>query len=98
MNAVYPYESLVYSNAVKKPVHVTLYSAGECHLCHEMEALVREAAGLRPLEIEVIDISGRDDLEARWRSEIPVLFIQGRKAFKYRAELASLLRKIDAPP
>jgi len=76
--------------------HLTLYTARECHLCHEMEQVVREAARIRRLEFAVVDITGHAELESRFRPEIPVLFIGERKAFKYRADLEQILKKIDA--
>ena len=34
----------------------------------------------------MVDITGDPELEARHREQIPVVFVAGRKAFKYRVE------------
>lgn len=66
------------------PIELTLYSRPGCHLCDDMKEIAcpmaREVGGT----VTEIDISGNPDLEARYGMEIPVLLINGRKAFKYR--------------
>jgi hypothetical protein len=47
--------------------------------------------------LEVLDISGSPELEARFRAEIPVLFVNDRKVAKYRASSEELRRAIRAP-
>jgi glutaredoxin len=77
-------------------VDVVLYGAPGCHLCDvakEQLAAHREALGY---ELRVVDISGDPDLEAAHRAEIPVVFIAGRKAFKYRVDPAELRRRVLA--
>jgi hypothetical protein len=44
--------------------------------------------------LEQIDISGTPDLEARYGTEIPVLLVNGRKAFKYRVTESTLRRRL----
>ena len=34
----------------------------------------------------MVDISGDPELESAYREQIPVVFVAGRKAFKYRVE------------
>ena len=79
---------------------LTIYSRPGCHLCDEMKAIVervtRSAPG--PLAIEEIDISTDRDLEVRYGAEIPVLFVDGRKAAKYRVGEEELTRiLLDRP-
>jgi len=57
-------------------------------------ARVRDATEL-PITLQEIDISTDAALEARYGTEIPVLFVDGKKAAKYRitgAELERMLR------
>ena len=75
---------------------LTLYSRKECHLCEDMRSIVAKVASKVPLEIEVIDVDTADELQKKFGNEVPVLFIDGRKAFKYRVtakELERLLSK-----
>jgi glutaredoxin len=75
-------------------IAVTIYSRPGCHLCDDMKAVVNEVARTIPLSIEEIDISKDPALEAEFGLEIPVLFVAGKKAAKYRVreeELRKLL-------
>lgn len=75
---------------------LTLYSRQDCCLCDEMKAIIREVALTIPLELEEIDVDASAELREKFSDEVPVLFIDGRKAFKYRvtkSALARLLKK-----
>ena len=69
-----------------------MYSRPGCHLCDEMKAVVDRVAAREPLTVQVVDISGDPELEARYGTEIPVLLVDGRKAAKYRIGEEELLR------
>ena len=73
---------------------VTLYTRRECCLCEEMKSILREVAERYPLTIEEIDVDSSPDLEARYGNEVPLLFINGRKAFKYRLTARDLEKKL----
>jgi Glutaredoxin-like domain (DUF836) len=53
-----------------------------------------------PFELEEVDITGDPDLEAHYRELLPVLEIDGRRAFVYHVPAAALRRELDAqtPP
>ena len=75
---------------------LTLYTRKDCCLCEEMKGVVRQVAGRLPLKMEEIDVDSAPDLQEKYGNEVPVLFINGRKAFKYRVtegELKKRLRK-----
>ncbi|HEX9263691.1 MAG TPA: glutaredoxin family protein [Candidatus Binatia bacterium] len=74
---------------------LTLYSRKDCCLCDEMKAVVREIAAKIPLEIVEIDVDGTLDLRDEFGAEVPVLFIDGRKAFKYRVTARELERHLN---
>ena len=75
-----------------------LYSRPGCHLCDEMKAVVEPVARQLGWIIEEIDISGDAALEAQFGSEIPVLFVNGRKAFKYRVSAGELRQRLRREP
>jgi glutaredoxin len=77
-------------------VSLTLYSRPGCHLCDEMKAVVERVARRVPLRLEEIDISRDPTLEERYRLEIPVLLVDGRKAAKYRVTEEELIRLLTA--
>lgn len=75
---------------------LTLYSRPECHLCEDMKAVVTEVAAEIPHRLEEIDISTDPALERRYGLQIPVLCVNGRKAFQFRvtpSELRARLRR-----
>jgi glutaredoxin len=73
-------------------IAVTIYSRPGCHLCDNMKALVHKVAREIPLSIEEIDISTDAALDAEFGLEIPVLFVEGKKAAKYRVGEGELRR------
>ena len=76
-------------------IAVSIYSRPGCHLCDDMKAVVHKVARTIPLSFEEIDISKDAALEAEFGLEIPVLFVAGKKAAKYRVGEEEL-RKILA--
>ena len=79
-------------------IALTIYSRPDCHLCEEMKAVVERVARDRApaVTVEEIDISRDPVLEQRYRLEIPVLMVDGRKVAKYRIgedELRRLLNR-----
>ena len=73
---------------------LTLYSRPDCCLCEEMKAVLAQVRQGLPFDLEEIDISPDPELEARFGQEIPVLFVNGRKAFKYRLSAGELRRRL----
>lgn len=59
-----------------------------------MKAAVREVAAGISLRVEEIDVDSTDELKERYGSEVPVLFINGRKAFKYRVTVEELKNRL----
>ena len=74
---------------------ITLYTRKDCCLCEEMKEVVQKVLAEIPLEVEEIDVDGVPDLKEKYGNEVPVLFINGRKAFKYRATEKELKRKLE---
>lgn len=78
------------------PIVLTLYSRPGCHLCDEMKEIARPVARELGCMVTEVDISGDPDLEARYGTEIPVLLVNGRKAFKYRLTERELRQRLAA--
>ena len=75
-------------------VEARLYVARDCRLCEELRDQLEELTEELPLQIEEIDITGVPELEAEFRAEIPVLFLNGRKAVKYRISTEALRQRV----
>jgi glutaredoxin len=78
------------------PIALTLYSRRACHLCDEMKDVVMPLARELGCVVEEIDISGDPELERHFGTEVPVLFVNGRKAFKYRATDREVRKRLQA--
>lgn len=73
---------------------IRLYTRRDCCLCEEMKRVVRDVAAGVPLEVEEVDVDSESDLKEKFGGEVPVLFIDGRKAFKYRVAARELKKKL----
>lgn len=85
---------MVSSRVSAPPVRVTLYTKAECPLCEEMAAVVAAVAARLPLQVTAVDIATDPALSRGFHDEVPVLFVDGRKAFKYRVTAGALGRRI----
>jgi len=77
-------------------VEVRVYSAPGCHLCDVAKELLDRERDTLGFDLTVVDITGDAELEAAYREEIPVVFVAGRKAFKYHVDVAELRRRVQA--
>lgn len=73
---------------------VTLYHADGCHLCDRAIEVVRLARARTPFTLELIDIGGVDTLEAEYRELLPVIEIDGVRAFTYFVSVDGLLDRL----
>ena len=78
------------------PIALTLYSRPGCHLCDEMKEIAYPVAKELGCSVTEVDISVDPELEARYGAEIPVLLVNGRKAFKYRLAERDLRKRLRA--
>jgi glutaredoxin len=62
---------------------VVLYAAPGCHLCERAETVVRRLRDELGFDLEEVDVTGDPDLEARYRELLPVVEIDGERAFVY---------------
>ena len=74
---------------------VTVYHAAGCHLCERALELVGRVHVELPFELEAIDVTGDPELEQRYREWLPVVEIDGRRAFVYHVDEAALRRKLS---
>jgi hypothetical protein len=69
---------------VSPRTRVVLYTKPGCGLCEEMKQEMSNADCVGLYTLEEIDIESDPELFARYRYEIPVLFINGVEAFRHR--------------
>lgn len=74
---------------------VTLYTRVGCHLCDDAKEVLEAVRREKPFELDVVDVDTDPALVALYTDEVPVITIEGRKAFKYRVDAAALRAKLD---
>jgi len=80
---------------MSRPIQVELLTKPGCHLCDEMKAALGRAAHGLPVDVREVDISKDPSLEKRYGVDIPVLFIEAKKAFKHRATEKELRKRLE---
>jgi glutaredoxin len=75
---------------------VVLYHAKGCHLCERAREIVAEIRREIPFELEEIEIDGDPALESRYREWLPVVEIDGERAFVYYVDPDAFRRKVVA--
>ena len=78
-------------------IEVVLYTKPGCCLCDTVKAQLGKLRALRPFELREVNILEDSSAFARFHEEIPVVFINGRKAFKYHLDEREFLRRIEPP-
>jgi hypothetical protein len=73
---------------------VRLFHAAGCHLCERARGVVAAVHAEVPFDLEEIDIGGDPELEAAYREWLPVVEIDGERAFVYYVDEAAFRRKI----
>jgi glutaredoxin len=71
---------------------VVLYHAEGCHLCERARAVLHESG----VAFEEVDITGDPELEASYREWLPVVEIDGERAFVYYVDPGAFRRKMGA--
>ena len=77
-------------------MRITLYSRPGCHLCEAMREVAIPAAREVGAVFEELDVDADPEAAARWDLEIPVLCIDGEKAFSIHVSPATLRRRLAA--
>jgi hypothetical protein len=62
---------------------VTVFVAQGCHLCEAALEVIERVRAEVTFTLEVVDVTGDPELEARYRSDLPVVEVDGRRAFRY---------------
>jgi glutaredoxin len=74
---------------------VTLFTAAGCSLCVRALEVLREVQAELGFELQVVDIEGDPELEPEYRQHLPVVEIDGRRAFTYFVEPGALRERLS---
>ena len=75
---------------------VVLYTARDCHLCERARTALAQLREELSFELREVDISGDEELEERYRELLPVVEIDGERAFVYRVDPEQFRRRVTA--
>jgi glutaredoxin len=73
---------------------VVVYSRRGCHLCEIVKESLSKLEKRGSFTWQEIDVDSDAEIRRRYNDEVPVVFIDGRKAFKYRMDEKEFLRKL----
>jgi glutaredoxin len=76
------------------PRQVVVYSRKGCHLCEIVKETLVKLERRGGFSWEEVDVDADEALRRQFTDEVPVVFIDGRKAFKYRMDEREFLRKL----
>ena len=79
-------------------VEVLLITKPGCCLCDTVKAQLHRLRGVQPFELREVNILEDRAAYAKYHDEIPVVFINGRKAFKYHLDEKAFLRRFQSRP
>lgn len=73
---------------------VTLYLAEGCHLCAQARAVLEELRTELGFELALVDIGGDAELEDAYRVLLPVVEIDGERAFVFEVDPDELRNRL----
>jgi len=79
---------------MSEPSEVILYSRRGCHLCEIVKETLTKLHKRGGFKWREVDVDADSDLRRLYNDEVPVVFINGSKAFKYRMNEQEFLRKL----
>ena len=83
-----------YNPAVPEARQVVLYSRKGCHLCEVVKESLTKLSRRGGFTWREVDVDADGELRRKFNDEVPVVFIDGRKAFKYRMDEKEFLRRL----
>jgi len=73
---------------------VVVYSRKGCHLCEVVKETLSKLERRGGFIWHEVDVDSDEALRRQFTDEVPVVFIDGKKAFKYRITERDFLRRL----
>ncbi len=83
-----------YNPPVQESRQVVVYSRKGCHLCEVVKESLTKLSRRGGFTWQEVDVESDSELRRQFSDDVPVVFIDGRKAFKYRMDEREFLRKL----
>lgn len=74
--------------------NVVVYSRKGCHLCEVVKESLSKLSRRGGFTWHEIDVDTDAELRRQFNDQVPVVFIDGHKAFKYRMDEQEFLRRL----
>ncbi len=74
---------------------VVLFHAEGCHLCERAKSTLAEVRQQHEFDYAEVDIGGDPELEQQYREWLPVIEIDGERAFVYHLDRDAFVRRLD---
>ncbi len=78
-----------------QPLRLELYTRPGCHLGNDLRAICERLAGEIAFDLTEVNIEADPALRARYEREVPVLFVDGRLAVRFRTSERELRRILN---
>ena len=75
---------------------VILFTKPGCCLCDTVKAQLGKLRAAQAFELREVNILEDSDAYAKFSEEIPVVFVNGRKAFKFHLDEKAFLRRLQS--
>ena len=75
---------------------VVVYSRKGCHLCEIVKETLAKLQRRGGFTWREVDVDTDDALRRQFSDEVPVIFIDGKKAFKYHMNECDFLHRLEA--
>jgi len=73
---------------------VVVYSKPGCHLCDVVKAILEKLRASHAFHLREVNILEDSEARQKFELEIPVVCINGKKAFKYHLDEKQFLKKL----
>ena len=74
---------------------VVLYTRERCSLCEKAKAVILAVRREVEFDFREVDIGWSGDLYEDYKHDIPVIEVDGKRAFKYRVEASELKERLS---
>jgi len=75
---------------------VVVYSKPGCCLCDEVKEKLKRLQTSHAFNLREVNILEESEAHQRFKEEIPVVFINGMKAFKYYLDEKQFLKRLES--
>jgi len=77
---------------------VEIYSKPQCSLCDEAKEVLARVRRRIPFDLREVDITQDPTLFEQYRYDVPVVFVNGHKAFKHHLDAKVVEQRLRREP